>query len=104
MKSTLLAVLASGACATVALAEPASTTADATDGVIAEAHAGGPIPLTEAEMDRVAAGYEPSMGDKIGIVLDPTSSTSGLPIGKRQHKPATSSKAIVFPIVNAPWR
>jgi hypothetical protein len=48
--------LALGACASVALAEPASTVADAKDGAIAEAHAAGPVALTEAEMDQVAAG------------------------------------------------
>jgi len=55
MKTGLISGLALGACASVALAEPA-TVADAKDAT-AEAHAAGPITLTEAEMDKVTAGY-----------------------------------------------
>ena len=56
MKTGLILGLALGACASVALAEPASTAAGPTENATIEAHATGPITLSEAEMDKVAAG------------------------------------------------
>jgi len=60
MKTTLLSVLAFGACASVALAEPLPPAGNANESASAEAPAAGPVALTEAEMDRLAAGYRSS--------------------------------------------
>ena len=75
MKTTLLSVLASGVCASVALAEPVSPTAGAQDAT-AEAHAAGPVALTEAEMDVVTAGGDPwgprvPRGTVTHVVMEP---------------------------------
>lgn len=56
MKISVLALLASGACASIALAEPlppaAATVKDPT------AQSPGPIALTETELDNVSAGAD----------------------------------------------
>ena len=56
MRTTLLSILVIGTWASVAMAEPLPATGGAQDDPTAEAHAAGPITLTEAEMDQVAAG------------------------------------------------
>ena len=56
MVPAFCSALALGACASVALAEPVPSAAGANDVATAETHAAGPVALTEAEMDDVAAG------------------------------------------------
>jgi hypothetical protein len=56
MKTTLFSVLAFGACASLAIAEPLPPAPGTKDPATAEAHPTGPVALTEAEMDKVAAG------------------------------------------------
>jgi hypothetical protein len=55
MKTTLLSMLAVGTCASVALAEPLPPPVSE-EGVAAGTPTAGPIALTDAELDQVAAG------------------------------------------------
>jgi hypothetical protein len=59
MRTALCSTLALAACTSVALAEPSPPAAGAKNVATAEAHAAGPVTLTEAEMDEVAAGAVP---------------------------------------------
>jgi len=56
MKTALCSASAFGACTAVAFAGPLAPAAAANDSATAEAHASGPVALTEAEMDEVTAG------------------------------------------------
>ena len=60
MKTALCSALAFGACASVALAEPASPAVGPNGDATAEAHPAGPIALTEAEMDKITGGTFPA--------------------------------------------
>ena len=65
MRTALLAVLAIGTYASAALGEPLPAAAGAKDGATAEAHEAGPVALTEAELDKIAAGSVHSFDVKI---------------------------------------
>ena len=75
MKTTLLSVLALGTCASVAFAESLPPAGKADGSTAARSHPAGPVALSEAEMDNVAAGAVtggygfvlPSSGDETYI-------------------------------------
>lgn len=56
MKTALLSALAFGACASMALADSLPPPDGAADRATAEALSSGPVALTDAEMDKIAAG------------------------------------------------
>ena len=56
MKTAIFSALAIGTSISVALADPMPSADHANDGVTTEAASQGPVALTEAEMDQVAAG------------------------------------------------
>ena len=70
MKTALFSVLAFGACASVAFAEPLPPASGAKDSAAAMAHPAGPVALTEAEMDKVAAGGV-SIQSRLRLVAQP---------------------------------